>query len=66
MKLVATELDGVAIIESPVFSDVRGAFWESHHIAKFNELGLTQTFKQDAVSRSRKDTSRAARASSSA
>ncbi len=58
MKLVATDLADVLIIETPVFGDDRGAFWESHHARKFDELGLHVQFVQDAVSRSRRNTVR--------
>lgn len=55
MKLVQTDLAEVFVVETPVFTDDRGAFWESHHARKFNEFGLNIRFVQDAVSRSRKN-----------
>ena len=58
MKLIPTSLAEVVIVETPVFGDDRGAFWETHHTRKFLELGLDIEFVQDAVSRSRKNTVR--------
>jgi len=58
MKLVATDLPEILIVETPVFEDDRGAFWESHHARKFGDIGIDAVFVQDAVSRSRKGTVR--------
>ena len=50
MKLVATELDGVVIIEPRVFGDARGSFWETFHAPRFAAAGLPGDFPQDNVS----------------
>lgn len=55
MNLIATPLNDVFIIESPVFSDDRGYFNEVYQADKFAKLGLTMTFVQDNHSRSHRD-----------
>lgn len=52
MKAQTTPIDGVVIVESPVFRDDRGFFTEVHHEAKFAAIGLDVTFVQDNHSRS--------------
>ena len=52
MKVVETTLDGVLIIESPVFRDDRGHFVEVYHHEKFRSLGLPTEFVQDNQSHS--------------
>lgn len=47
-----TGLDGVFILEPKVFSDPRGFFMESYHLARFGELGIDTAFVQDNHSRS--------------
>lgn len=52
MKLVPTSLDGVVVLEAPVYADPRGFFTEVWHADKFAELGLPTTWAQDNHSRS--------------
>lgn len=54
MKVHSTHIDGVAIVESPVFRDDRGFFTEVHHAAKFAAMGIVSPFVQDNHSRSDK------------
>ena len=52
MKLVATPLDGVLILEPRVFSDERGFFLETYNLAKVAGTALDVSFTQDNHSRS--------------
>lgn len=53
MKVVATSIPDVLIIEPQVFGDERGFFFESYNARKFTELtGLKTEFVQDNHSRS--------------
>ncbi len=54
MKVSATDLDGVKLIEPQVFGDDRGFFMESWNARTFAAAGLDATFVQDNHSRSRK------------
>lgn len=55
MKVVATELPGVLILEPKVFGDERGFFYESFNARTFQQAtGLDVTFVQDNHSRSQK------------
>lgn len=55
MKVIATELPGVLIIEPRVFGDERGFFYESFNAKAFAEAsGLQVQFVQDNHSRSQK------------
>jgi dTDP-4-dehydrorhamnose 3,5-epimerase len=54
MKVSATELDGVKLIEPRVFGDERGFFMESWNARAFAAAGLDEAFVQDNHSRSRK------------
>lgn len=47
MQIITTELDGVYIIESKVFGDLRGWFTETYSKEKFKELGIDIDFIQD-------------------
>jgi dTDP-4-dehydrorhamnose 3,5-epimerase len=48
MKVVATAIPEVLIIEPKVFNDARGLFWESFNERRFFELtGIETTFVQD-------------------
>jgi dTDP-4-dehydrorhamnose 3,5-epimerase len=47
MKLMATKLEGVYIIEPQVFADHRGFFMESYNKLKLKEAGLHYHFVQD-------------------
>lgn len=52
MNLIETSLEGVYIIESAVFSDARGYFFESYNRNTFERAGLNYTFVQDNQSKS--------------
>ena len=54
MKVEATELDGVKLIEPRVFGDDRGFFLESFNARAFDAAGLAATFVQDNHSGSRR------------
>jgi dTDP-4-dehydrorhamnose 3,5-epimerase len=58
MKLIATSLPGVLIIEPRVFRDERGFFLETYHAERYREAGLEATFVQDNHSRSMRGTLR--------
>ena len=52
MKVEATDLPGVVVVESPVYGDSRGYFTEVFHAERFAEMGLPVQFPQDNHSRS--------------
>lgn len=52
MKVVATPLAGVFLIEPAVHEDARGFFMETWHRKRFAEAGLDSDFVQDNHSRS--------------
>jgi dTDP-4-dehydrorhamnose 3,5-epimerase len=54
MKVVATELEGVMLIEPTLFSDSRGWLMETWTAAAFREAGIDADFVQDNHSRSAK------------
>ncbi len=54
MKVSATCVAGVMLIEPAVFGDERGFFMETWHAAKFAEAGIESSFVQDNHSRSAK------------
>lgn len=54
MKVIATELPEVKIIEPKVFGDSRGFFLETWNQARYAELGLPASFVQDNMSFSQK------------
>jgi len=58
VKIVATELDGVVVIEPRVFEDQRGFFFESYHAERYAEAGIPAAFVQDNHSCSAKSTIR--------
>jgi dTDP-4-dehydrorhamnose 3,5-epimerase len=54
MKVVATPLEGLLVLEPNVFGDERGFFYESFNARQFAEAtGVSATFVQDNHSRSR-------------
>jgi len=55
MKVSATTLAGVKLIEPKVFGDDRGFFMESWNARAFAAAGIDATFVQDNHSRSRRD-----------
>ena len=58
MKVIATELPGVVLIEPRVFTDERGFFMETYHHLRFQEAGLHVNFVQDNHSHSVRGTLR--------
>ena len=52
MKVTATPLDGVVVIEPDVFRDARGFFLETYHQRKYAEGGVRGVFVQDNHSHS--------------
>jgi len=47
VNVVATDLEGVMIIEPRVFPDARGFFFESYHADRYVAAGLPARFVQD-------------------
>ena len=58
MQRLDTSLPGVWEFQPNVFRDARGYFIETYHVAKFAELGVTDTFVQDNQSCSERGTLR--------
>jgi dTDP-4-dehydrorhamnose 3,5-epimerase len=58
MKTTRTELEGVLIIEPPVFPDDRGYFMETFQQKRYHEIGIDTSFVQDNLSFSKKGTLR--------
>src|SRR5215468_3850666 len=52
MKIIATELAEVKIIEPQLFGDQRGFFLESFQAKRYAEAGISRPFVQDNMSRS--------------
>lgn len=52
MKVTATPIEGLLIVEPDVFGDERGYFYEVFNADKFGELGLPSVFPQDNHSQS--------------
>jgi dTDP-4-dehydrorhamnose 3,5-epimerase len=55
MKVTATSLPDVFVLESPIFRDDRGFFLESYHREKMAKLGIGESFMQDNLSYSKKN-----------
>jgi len=55
MKIIATPLEGLLIIEPRVFEDERGYFLETHHNQRYESAGIRCTFVQDNLSFSTKN-----------
>jgi dTDP-4-dehydrorhamnose 3,5-epimerase len=58
MKIIDEQLNGLLLLQPAVFGDERGYFYESFHISRYEELGITSPFVQDNISKSVKDTLR--------
>ena len=54
MNVIATEIEGVLILEPKVFGDERGFFMETWSRDRYAQAGLDVTFVQDNVSSSSK------------
>lgn len=50
MKVMETNLPGVLIIESQVFGDSRGFFYEAWQKKRYEDIGIREEFVQDNVS----------------
>lgn len=55
MKITETALPGVLLIHPAVFSDSRGAFWETWNRQSYAEAGLPETWAQDNFSISKQN-----------
>jgi dTDP-4-dehydrorhamnose 3,5-epimerase len=53
-----TEIPGVLLIEPVVHGDARGFFIETFNAERYGKAGITETFVQDNISRSKKGTLR--------
>ncbi|MCK9211840.1 MAG: dTDP-4-dehydrorhamnose 3,5-epimerase [Ignavibacteriaceae bacterium] len=58
MKIIDKQLNGLLLLQPAVFGDERGYFYESFHISRYAELGITLPFVQDNISKSMKNTLR--------
>ena len=54
MRVTATDLPGVLLIEPKAFGDARGFFLESYHAQYYAESGIPGLFVQDNYSHSRR------------
>ena len=52
MKVEATTIPGVLLLEPRVFSDARGDFFETWSMERYAHAGMSERFVQDNVSRS--------------
>ena len=50
MKVLELRIPGLLMIEPEVFTDARGAFFETWHWLRYRAVGLTEEFVQDNVS----------------
>jgi dTDP-4-dehydrorhamnose 3,5-epimerase len=58
MKVIASSLPGVCVIEPSVFGDQRGFFMETYQQQRYMENGIDATFVQDNISLSVQNTLR--------
>lgn len=58
MKATKTPLEGLLIIESRIFTDRRGFFFENYNLRHFRKVGIDVQFVQDNHSKSEKNTLR--------
>ena len=56
MNVIATDIEGILIIEPQVFQDRRGCFLETYNGNRFKAAGLSMAFVQDNLSFSVKGT----------
>jgi dTDP-4-dehydrorhamnose 3,5-epimerase len=52
MRVIATAVSGVLIVEPVVHRDARGVFVETYHAARYRAAGIAPAFVQDNQSRS--------------
>lgn len=50
MRVSATPLDGLLVIETKLWRDARGAFVETYHRQRYQDAGIAATFVQDNFS----------------
>ncbi len=55
MNIIPTDIDGIILVEPPVFSDYRGYFTEVYKKIVYDNLGIERNFVQDNLSCSSKD-----------
>lgn len=55
MKITETSLPGVLLVNTPVYKDNRGAFFETFNLRKMAEAGLPANWAQDNFSQSKKN-----------
>jgi dTDP-4-dehydrorhamnose 3,5-epimerase len=58
MNIIPTSIEGLLIIEPKLFKDKRGFFMETYNQRKYEAAGITDTFVQDNLSYSLKNTLR--------
>jgi len=58
VKVTRLEIPGLVLIEPDLFHDARGLFFETYHIRRYVEAGLSERFVQDNFSRSVRGTLR--------
>ncbi len=54
MKIIKTPIEGLLVLQTSVFNDERGYFFESWSKKSFNKIGLEYDFVQDNESSSKK------------
>ena len=47
MEIIKTQIEGLLIIETTVFKDDRGYFFESYNEQRYREAGIMDVFVQD-------------------
>jgi len=58
MKVIKTNIDGLAIIQPDIFYDERGYFFETFNERKYRDAGINAIFVQDNESKSKRNTIR--------
>jgi len=58
MKIIDQQLNGVLLLQLDVFGDERGYFFESYHLTRYADFGISFPFVQNNVSKSAKNTLR--------
>lgn len=53
MTVTKTEIEGLFVIQPDIFKDDRGFFFESFSKQRYQELGITDDFVQDNISKSK-------------
>lgn len=52
MEIIKTPIKDLVVIKPRVFADARGFFFETYNEERYRELGITQQFVQDNISKS--------------